>query len=127
MPKESPNNSLESVLRVRAGVEKMRQCLLTAGPAGVHESIPHLEMALATMRAVESELGSRLSRDTERRWLSLELGRLRRDLAMAARLIAGASRFYAGWAKLLESATAGYTAQGELTGPAARGSMVLDG
>jgi hypothetical protein len=147
---------LERIRRARQQAGVVRRALQSASRDEINGCIPALEEAMACLRSVERELrqvrgttavpqgqidswqspiphASILQTDgvgghrEQIPLLCAELEALRKELDIARRLVAQGSAFYAAWARVLGSATWGYTPVGSAALVEAAGSVYLKG
>lgn len=117
-------SSRSPVAEARAHVAALRQALFSPDPEAILACVPGLALAAECMQTVERELRAQpaLAIDEVR-----ELNALKSELGAVHKLIEHGARFYRGWARILGSAAAGYTASGEAAALAPAGSVALEG
>ncbi len=107
----------------RNRIEQLRGALLSPSPEEIERCLPGLVEAVACLGLVQQNLSGE-GADPE---LSRELKTLRIELTAVSRLIEHGAAFYHGWAKLLGSATSGYTPTGDAAPISAAGTMWIRG
>jgi hypothetical protein len=107
----------------RIQVDRLRSVLLTPSPEKIEQCLPGLAEALACLGEVQRSLGVEAA-DPE---LGRELKVLKNDLNAVRKLIEHGAEFYQGWAKLLGSATSGYTPTGDAAPISAAGTVSIRG
>ena len=128
LPDSFPPDLSEGIRDSRTQIATLREALLSRelSPTQLIACLPGLSKAAAALGAVEYELrvrpgsaiGARVTRD---------LKSLQSELDNAAKLIERGAAFHQGWARVLGSAAAGYTASGDGAPLAARGTVALQG
>ena len=98
---------------IREATLRLRDALLAPGPEAMESQIPALEAAVEALRQVTVA--------------SPELQALKADLQATARLIESGQAFHDGWARLLGSASGGYTSSGGTPALSPRPSLFLEG
>ena len=98
----------------------MREALLSSENSRVEQALMRLEQAAAVYGETFQGLGGERS-PQDRARLRHELRKLRKDLAVVARLAESGASVYQGLLRLLGAAAGGYTPQGD--GAPLRGSM----
>jgi hypothetical protein len=118
------SSTMRSNLRTaRVRNEELRQALVAPAPDEIERCLPGLAEAAASLGWVERRLGA----ESAEPGLSQDLEALQKELRMVSRLIEHGAAFYQGWAKLLGSATGGYTAAGEASPLTAAGTVSVRG
>jgi hypothetical protein len=107
----------------RIHVDRLRSALLRPSPEKIEQCLPELAEAVACLGMIQHSLSVEAA-DPE---LGRELKRLKTDLNAVRRLIEYGMEFYRGWAKLLGSATAGYTPTGDAAPISAAGTVSIRG
>jgi hypothetical protein len=119
-PWENTSNAkaeLDRARQARRSLQKVRLKLLSPTIRALDSSASDLGVAVECLQKLESGLATGQRRAPEwRRSLELEMGGLRRELREVNQLLAGAGKFYEGWARLVSTAAdeapANYTARG---------------
>ena len=101
---------LSSLRRAREHVAALRGALVSPSPEEIERFLPALVEAAACLGSVQHEIETSSTGVPE---LREELHALKSELALVQRLIEHGATFYQGWARLLGSATGGYTPSGE--------------
>lgn len=112
----------------RAQIATLRESLLSPelSPDQLIACLPGLSEAAAMLGAVEQELRAQPVLADKTRVIR-DLKSLKSELDNAAKLIDRGAAFHRGWARVLGSAAAGYTASGEAAPLAVRGTVALQG
>jgi hypothetical protein len=118
---ESGTAGMASARAAREAVAAMRQALLASEMAKIVDCAPGLEKAVILMQ----ELALPVGRDRAR--LRGELAGLKNDLVAVGRLARGGAAFCQGLARLLGSASGGYTPGGEGAPLQPTGSLLVRG
>lgn len=119
---------LRRVQDVRRHVNSIRHALLSPVPHPVAESVPDLELAVASLREVKAQtehtnsLGIALEPQLRR-----EVAALKSDLSVVAQLLEQGMRFHEEWGAFLATAASGYTATGKAATLTAGGQVSLEG
>jgi hypothetical protein len=113
---------LDKARQARRSLEKVRLKLLSPTIRALDSSASDLGVAIDCLEHLETDIASGQRRAPGwRRGLELEIGGLRRELREVNALMAGAGKFYEGWARLVSSGAddgpANYTARGEPSSP----------
>ncbi len=118
MSREAEVDQLGHVSRARASVCEARRLLARPTAKAVEESAACIGSAVESFQHVRRSFRGDPA-------VAAEVGALRKELALAAALLEGAASFYLGWARLMYTATGGYTVRGEPAspGPARRVSV----
>ena len=117
-----PKSELDQARQSRRSLERVRSRLLSPSVDALENCVSDLQIAVANLQMLESQVTSSQPRAPDwRRPLEFEMAGLRRELREVNELLAGAARFYQGWARLLSTASdqapANYTAQGMAGSP----------
>jgi hypothetical protein len=112
-----PNAEFEEIRSARKSLEKFRLKLLRPSAAVMESGAADLGRALECLGHLQPALSTQTRRPAIlERALGLEIANLRRELQQVHALMAAASKFYEGWARLLGSPSddtaANYTPQG---------------
>ena len=107
----------------RTRIGQLRGALLSPSPEEIERCLPGLVEAAACLGLIQQQLGLEAP-DPE---LGRELKALKNDLSAVNKLIEHGAEFYRGWAKLLGSATSGYTPTGDAAPISAVGTMSIRG
>lgn len=112
-----PKSELNQARESRRSLEKVRARLLSPTVEALDGCVSDLQVAVANLQKLESDVTSGQPRPPDwRRSLEFEMAGLRRELHEVNELMAGAGRFYQGWARLLstagDEAPANYTDRG---------------
>lgn len=107
----------------RTRIEQLRSALRSPSPEEIERCLPGLVEAAACLGLIQQQLGCEAFEPE----LGRELKALKNDLNLVGRLIEHGAAFYLGWAKLLGSATSGYTPSGEAAPISAAGTMSIRG
>ncbi len=113
----------------RTHIERLRGALLSPSPDEIEQCLPGLVEAAACLGLVQQKLklGEVEGLGAADPELGRELKALKNDLTAVRRLIEHGASFYQGWAKLLGSATAGYTPTGDAAPISFTGSLSIRG
>lgn len=115
-------SEIDQARQSRRSLEKVRSRLLSPSVDALESCVSDLQIAVANLQMLESAVKSRQLRLPDwRRSLEFEMAGLRRELWEVNELLAGAGKFYQGWARLLstagDEAPVNYTAQGMAGSP----------
>jgi hypothetical protein len=113
---------LSNIRTARNHISDLRTSLLSPVPEPIGDCLPKLVEAAGLILLIEQGF-----RTAPNRALLPELLQLKADLAAVAKLIEHGLIFYQGWARLIGSATGGYTSAGGATPLAAPGTVFVRG
>jgi hypothetical protein len=108
----------------RNHVQTLRRALLSPSHEEIERCLPLLADAVGCISAIQRDLASQSNQDAE---LRRDLKSLRQELNAVNKLIEHGAAFWRGWARLLGSATSGYTPSGEARPVAVAGTISLRG
>jgi hypothetical protein len=106
---------LNRVREARRLVEKVRGRLMHPTIDAMDRGAAELSAAVESLAGLETALAGSAGRTRPWPGWEPEVARLRREVRNVQQLLAGAGKFYAGWARLLapDQAPANYTANGK--------------
>jgi hypothetical protein len=126
MTASNANPLFAGINDARTNIAALRAALLlpALSPDDLIACVPGLSMAAARLSTVEQELRDQPAIPID---VARNLKSLKSELRAAAKLIEHGAEFHRGWARLLGSAAAGYTASGDAVPLAVQGTVALEG
>ncbi len=124
---------IEKAREARRRIEKVCDRLQRPGAEAFDACAADLGRAIECLESLEAGLAASPGERSKRGEVALEIVGLGREVGRAQALLAGAGRFLAGWARLMdtspEAAVTSYTASGKprVAIPIDRGKVAMDG